>query len=264
MHTQIASSLHSLREVQPLVHNITNLVVMNNTANALLAIGASPIMAHAIDEVADMVSICGALVINTGTLTKASVSAMITAVKQANHLGKPWILDPVGAGATPFRLQANSELLALGPTVIRGNASEIMTLLTGQSGGKGVDSAISSDDTLAFLQSRAKELGMVLAVTGSTDYIADSERLVSIDNGHPMMARVTGTGCTATALTGAFLATTPDPWLATVASITCLGIAGERAAARSLGPGSLQVNMLDELYQLDADTIEQHCKLKTL
>ncbi len=236
---------------------------MNNTANALLAIGASPIMAHAPEEVREMVSLVGALVINTGTLTKSQVASMVFAIEQANELGKPWILDPVGAGATRYRMETNSMLLKLRPTVLRGNASELIALIGGREGGKGVDSIDDSNSTLSFLQESSRELGSVLACTGAVDYVADGKRLAAISNGHPLMARVTGTGCTATALTGAFLAACEDPWMATVTSLSCLAIAGEIAAEQSKGPGSLQLNLLDQLYQINASTIEKRLQLVT-
>ena len=255
MHSRIYDNLCKLREVQPLVHNITNQVVMNNTANALLAIGASPIMAHASEEVADMVGITHSLVINTGTITQTGFESMLLAVKAAKQLGKPWILDPVGAGATPFRLACNRELLKYLPSVVRGNASEITTLFTGDVGGKGVDSDSSSESTLEFLQRKAAEHQMVIAVTGATDYITDGQKLVQLQNGHPMMARVTGTGCTATALIGAFLGVSETPLLAATSALACLGVAGERASRNCPGPGSLQVRLLDELYLLDQKTL---------
>ena len=261
MHSEVASCLAALREKKPVVHNITNQVVTNNTANALLAIGASPVMANAPEEMADMISIASALVINTGTPSEQQLNAMRLAITAATAQGKPWVLDPVGAGATPYRLQLNKELLALKPTAVRGNASEILTLLTGEPTGRGVDSEASSDDTLSYIQQQAQAMGTVLIVTGETDYIADGSRISRIHNGHPMMARVTGTGCTATALTGAFLASHTDPWLAATASIVCLGIAGEIAAEAAAGPGSLQLQLLDNLYLLDASTIAARLKL---
>ncbi|WP_263078438.1 hydroxyethylthiazole kinase [Endozoicomonas sp. Mp262] len=262
MHSEISNSLEQLRSIQPLVHNITNQVVKNSTANALLAIGASPVMAHAIEEVSDMVRLAGSLVINTGTITATRLESMLAAANTASVQNKPWILDPVGAGATPFRLESNQRLLGLKPSVVRGNASEIMALFSGQSGGKGVDSSISSESTLQFLNEKAGEYNLTIAVTGKTDLIADGKRLARIKNGHPMMARVTGTGCTATALIGAFLATCPSPWQASVSALACLGIAGELAAKESKGPGSLQVNLLDQLYGLSQEKIEQYLKLE--
>ena len=256
MHSTIYDNLCRLREVQPLVHNITNQVVMNNTANALLAIGASPIMAPAADEVADMVAITHSLVINTGTITRTDFDSMVLAVKTAQRLNKPWILDPVGAGATPFRLACNTELLKYQPCVVRGNASEITTLFTGAVAGKGVDSDGDSESTLEFLQCKAAEHQVVIAVTGATDYITDGSQLVKLQNGHPMMARVTGTGCTATALIGAFLGTSETPFLAATCALACLGVAGERASRHCPGPGSLQTRLLDELYLLNREILE--------
>lgn len=269
MHSEIIINLTTLRQHSPVVHNITNQVVTNTTANALLAIGASPVMAHAPQEMADMVSIADALVINTGTPNKLQLEAMKLAIEAANQQGKPWVLDPVGAGATAYRLALNSELLKLKPTAIRGNASEIITLLTGKPTGRGVDSEKSSDSTLIYLQEQAKKFNTILAVTGATDYIADKDRIAKISNGHPLMTRVTGTGCTATALTGAFLGNAhlnsrSDYWEATVSSIACLGIAGEQAAVLSSGPGSLQMHLLDKLYQLDMEAIEARLDLTVL
>ena len=206
MQEQIIHSLSKLREKQPLVHNITNDVVTNTTANALLAIGASPIMAHAIEEVAAMVGITSSLVINSGTLTSSSLNSMILAADTASQLGKPWILDPAGAGATPFRLTGNKQLLDKKPSVVRGNASEIKALFTGANEGKGVDSSSSSSDsTLHFIQDKARKHRLIIAVTGATDYVTDGYEVYKIDNGHPMMARVTGTGCTATPSLAPFL-----------------------------------------------------------
>ncbi len=261
MSTNITQHLDQLRTQNPLVHNITNDVVTNTTANALLAIGASPVMAHASDEVADMVALADALVINTGTITRARLESMIIAVDTASRLKKPWVLDPVGIGATPFRLQTNLKLLGYKPSAIRGNASEIISLCTGKPSGKGVDSKQSSESTIVFLQEKARAMGATIAVTGATDIITNGRQIARLHNGDPMMTAVTGTGCTATAIIGAFLAVCP-PWDACVAALSCLGIAGELAASNSNGPGSLQPNLLDQLYQLSASTIEQCLKLE--
>ena len=257
MQKQIIHSLNKLREHQPLVHNITNDVVTNTTANALLALGASPIMANAIEEVADMVVIANSLVVNTGTLSCASLNSMLLATETATQLGKPWILDPVGAGATPFRLASNRQLLDHQPSVLRGNASEIKALLTGTREGKGVDSSSSGEASVDFIQARAREHHLIIAVTGATDYVTDGYDVYKINNGHRMMARVTGTGCTATAIIGAFLAVCDTPLIATVSGLACLGIAGQLASMDCPGPGSLQLRILDELYLLDQATIEK-------
>lgn len=264
MQKQIIRLLSGLREKQPLIHNITNDVVTNTTANALLAIGASPVMAQAEEEVADMVRIANSLVINTGTPTSDTLKSMVLATRTAGHLGKPWILDPVGAGATPFRLAANQQLLSYRPSVVRGNASEINALFTGANGGKGVDSNSGSESTLHFIQEKAREHRLIIAVTGATDYVTDGHDIYKIHNGHPMMARVTGTGCTATAIIGAFLAVCDNPLIATISGLTCLGIAGELASIDCPGPGSLQKRMLDELYRLDQEAIVQSANVSNL
>ena len=254
--------LARLREIAPLVHNITNYVVMNNTANALLAIGASPAMVHAVEEVEDFTGISGALVINIGTLSPQWVAAMYLAAARAVAGGIPWVLDPVGAGATRYRTDVAAALLLLRPTVVRGNASEIM-VLAGVAGaaGKGVDSAHSGTDALAAAQHLARASGVLVAMTGAVDYVTDGARVVELYNGHPLMARVTGLGCTASALVGAFLATGGDAMESTVAAIASLGVAGEIAAEGAAGPGTLQLRLLDTLYTLDEATLEQWARI---
>ena len=253
----IADALARVRAAAPLVHNITNYVVMNNTANALLAIGASPAMVHAVEEVEEFTSISRGLVINIGTLSPSWVEAMRLAAGRAVHAGIPWVLDPVGAGATAYRTGIAAELARLHPTVIRGNASEIM-ILAGSVGaaGKGVDSAHSTDAALAPARALARDTGAIVAMTGVVDYVTDGTQVVSIRNGHAMMARVTGLGCTASALVGAFVAANDDHFMATVAALAVLGVAGELATALSPGPGSLQLHLLDALYTIDAASLE--------
>ncbi|MFZ1326740.1 MAG: hydroxyethylthiazole kinase [Candidatus Contendobacter sp.] len=245
--------LQAVRTRQPLVHNITNLVVMNNTANALLAIGASPAMVHSCDEVEDFVALSQALVVNIGTLHSEQIAAAKLAVARARTAGIPWVFDPVGAGATPYRRAAASALTRLQPNVIRGNGSEILALTQqAQSGqGRGVDSTDRSETAVEAARTLALETGAVVAVTGTVDYITDGKRLTEIHNGHPMMARVTGLGCSATALIGAFLGVERDAFSATVAGLALLGVAGEMAAQQAEGPGSLQVKLLDCLYLLE-------------
>jgi hydroxyethylthiazole kinase len=252
MHVDIASTLQRLRAEAPLVHNITNYVVMNSTANALLAIGASPAMVHAPEEVEEFVEISRALVINIGTLSRHWVEAMHRAVKRANARGIPWVLDPVGAGATSYRTQVAAELLRLRPAVLRGNASEILAV-AGAAGRttKGVDSVHSPQAVFQEARGLAQSLGTVVAMTGAVDIVTDGERTARIANGHPLMARVTGLGCTATALTAAYCAVA-EPFAAAVGALAALGVAGERAARVATGPGSLQLRLLDELYVLDA------------
>jgi hydroxyethylthiazole kinase len=254
--------LARLREIAPLVHNITNFVVMNNTADALLAIGASPAMVHAVEEVEEFTAISRALVINIGTLAPRWVEAMRLAAGRARTDGIPWVLDPVGVGATGYRTSIGAELAGLRPTVIRGNASEIM-VLAGSIGtaGKGVDSAHATETALLPALALARASGSLVAMTGAIDYVTDGERVVAIHNGHPMMARVTGLGCTATAIVGAFVGSNEDPFVATVAALAVLGVAGELAAEQSPGPGSLQVQMLDALYRLDQATLRDRARV---
>lgn len=243
--------LSAVRERQPLVHNITNFVVMNNTANALLALGASPAMVHSSDEVEDFVAISQALVINIGTLYSEQIAACKLAAIKAKAAGVPWILDPVGAGATPYRRAAAAALAGLGPNVIRGNASEILALALERGQGKGVDSTQGSDAALEAARHLAVRARATVAITGAVDYVTDGQRVIAIDNGHPLMARVTGLGCSATAVIGAFLAVEQDALTATAAALAVFGTAGELAAAEATGPGTLQVTLLDQLYGLN-------------
>ena len=256
--------LTAVRERQPLVHNITNFVVMNNSANALLAVGASPAMIHAADEVEDFVALSQALVINIGTLYSEQVAACKLAALRATAIGVPWILDPVGVGATPYRRAAAGALARLGPSVIRGNGSEILTLAqqTPAGQGRGVDSLHGSDSALDAARHLAEETGAVVAVTGAVDYVIHDDRMAEIHNGHPLMTRVTGLGCSATAVIGAFLAVEPEAFLATAAGLATFGVAGELAAEQARGPGSLQVALLDALYGLDQTTLMARLKIK--
>jgi hydroxyethylthiazole kinase len=251
-----------LRAAAPLVHNITNYVVMNNTANALLAIGASPAMAHAVEEVEDFTAISQALVVNIGTLSPQWVEAMRLAAIRAQAVGIPWVIDPVGVGATSYRTTVAADLVRLRPTVIRANASEVMILAGWVSdGGKGVDSAHATEDGLEPARRLARETRTVVAMTGAVDYVTDGTRTIALHNGHPLMARVTGLGCTATALVGACLAAEPNAFDAAVAALAALGIAGEIAAEQAAGPGSLQMMLLDALYNLDESTVRRRARI---
>jgi hydroxyethylthiazole kinase len=249
-------TVEALRSRSPLVHNITNFVAMDLAANVLLAVGASPVMAHAQEEVADMVAIAGALTINIGTLEPEWVVAMELAAERAVALRKPWVLDPVGAGATRYRDATLRTLIGKLPTVIRGNASEILAL-RGQSAARGVDSANQSTDALGVARSLAKELGAVVAVTGATDYVTDGTRLAAIGNGHVLMTRVTATGCGLTALCGATLALGLSPFDATLHALAIYGIAGELAAEGAEGPGTFRARFLDKLATLDRKAMDR-------
>ncbi len=249
---ELHDAVARLRARAPLIHNITNYVVMNTTANALLAIGASPAMVHALPEVEAFAPLAQALVINIGTLSPPWVEAMERAAVAANVTGVPFILDPVAVGATAYRTEVSLRLLALRPAIVRGNASEIMAL-AGETGaaGKGVDSTRGSEaarDAAAALARRAK---CVVAVTGAVDYVTDGERMTGIANGDPMLSRVTGTGCMATAICGAFLGAGLAPFDAAVAGLAAMGVSAERAIVGAKGPASFQVALIDALYALD-------------
>lgn len=255
MKEQLWANITAIRTHSPLVHNITNYVVMNNSANALLAIGASPVMAHAHPEVKSMVSIAGALVINIGTLDEYWVNSMLLAIQAAKDDGKPWILDPVGAGATPYRNEVLAQLIALQPTVIRGNASEIMALAHHHSSPtKGVDSTHQSTAALTAAKRLNELTDSVICISGATDIIIDKSKSISLNNGHTLMSRVTGLGCTASAMIAAFVAVMPGKVIeATVSAMALLSIAGELAAKSAAGPGSLQMHLLDKLYTITED-----------
>lgn len=257
----IGRVLDALRAHRPLIHNITNYVVMNSTANALLAAGASPVMAHAAEEVEEFVALADALVVNIGTLSTPWIGAMRQAARQASALGKPWVLDPVGAGATGLRTQTAQALLTDRPTVIRGNASEILALAGGSGATKGVDSTAGSEAALEAARQLAAQGGSVVVVTGAVDRVTDGTRTLACANGDATMTQVTGLGCSLSALTGACLAVEPDPMLAALAACAILGVAGEIAAAATSGPGSLQVAILDRLADLDAATLTERARL---
>ncbi len=257
-----AQNLIAVRQKKPLIHNITNYVVMNTTANALLAMGASPVMAHAANEVAEMVAFAGALVLNIGTLSDPWVAAMMAAGKRASELNTPIVLDPVGAGATALRTRTAKEIVKkVDVTVIRGNASEILALRHADSKTKGVDAVHTVDEAATTAKLLAKELGVTLAITGATDLVTDGERVFRIENGHPLMACVTGTGCTATAIVGAFLAVDDDPVSATATALSYFGLAGEVAAEQAQAPGSFMVALLDALYTITPESLSIRAKI---
>ena len=258
-----AENLAALRKKKPLIHNITNFVVMNYTANALLAMGASPVMAHAQNEVEDMVSFAGALVLNIGTLTDDWVASMIKAGRKATALGIPIILDPVGSGATALRTNSAKKIIeAAAVRVIRGNASEILSLRHEDSGTKGVDSVHSVDDAAETAKILAQALTTTLAITGPVDLVTDGRRVVRISNGHPLMGFVTGTGCAATVTIGAFLAVDNDPVSATATALAYFGLAGEVAGQSASAPGSFMIQMLDALYTITPEKLREGCKIQ--
>ncbi len=263
MAEKAAECLTRIRERKPLVHNITNYVVMNTTANALLALGASPVMAHAAEEVAGLAAAAGALVINIGTLSPAWVESMRIAMRSAAGAGRPIVFDPVGAGATAYRTDSCLRLIEeTPPSIIRGNASEIRALAGASSAAKGVDSSDASETALESARSLAARYGCVAVVSGATDLVVSSGRIARVSNGHPMMPRVTGLGCAATALTGAFAAVNPSLPHAAAHAMAVMGIAGELAAQESPGPGTFQVKFLDALYGLSEAGIRARLQME--
>ena len=257
------NDVQRIRDEAPLVHNITNHVVMNLTANALLAVGASPVMAHAEEEVEEMAGLARALVLNIGTLSPPWVRAMLAAGRVANANGRPVVLDPVGAGATRFRTETAQLLLRdCRPAILRGNSSEIRALLYTEQATKGVDSIHGSEQALDAARELAVRHRCVVSISGETDLIVSGSAVIRVSNGHPMMPKVTGLGCTATALTGAFAAVNPSALDAAAHAMAVMGIAGEMAADRCLGPGSFLVHFLDALFCLKETDIEGHLKLE--
>ena len=258
MKKTVIDNLDKVRKTSPLVHNITNYVVMNNTANALLAVGASPVMAHAAEEMEDFVKIDSALVVNIGTLSRYWIQSMKEAMTYASENNKPVVFDPVGAGATAFRTETVKELLKTAiPSVIRGNASEIMSMRNAAVKTKGVDSSADSNEAVAPAKELASELGCVVCVSGETDYITDGNEVLRVKNGSNLMAKVTGMGCTATAVTGAFASVDENPLTAAFSAMAVMGIAGEMAAEKADGPGTMQLHFLDALYNINGDDISK-------
>ena len=266
--------LENVRKNQPLIHNITNYVTVNDCANMLLACGGSPIMSDAIDEVCEITTICGGLNINIGTLNERTIPSMLKAGKKANELGHPVVLDPVGAGASALRTNTANELIEnVKFTVIRGNISEIKTLATGSGTTKGVDADVAdkvTEENLAqaveFAKLFAKKTGSVIAITGAIDIVAESECAYCIYNGHPMMSSITGTGCQLSALIAAYVVANPDDVLgATAAAVCAMGLCGEIAHKRLSaldGNSSYRNYIIDAMYNLDGDTLENGAKYK--
>jgi hydroxyethylthiazole kinase len=260
----VMNVLERLRARRPLVHNITNYVAMTVSANVLLALGASPAMVHAVEEVEDFVAISDALVVNIGTLSPPWVDAMRLAVLAANEARKPWVLDPVGCGATPYRTTTAAELTAFHPTIIRGNASEIMSLAGATATGpKGVDSTAASDEALEAARALARRSGGVVAVTGAVDYVTDGTTDVRIESGSPMMPLSTALGCSLSAVTAAFAAVA-DPMTAAVSALAVFGAAGAEAAERCRGPGHLPAELCDALHRMDGAALARRAQVGAL
>lgn len=262
---EIAESLNILKEKKPLIHHITNYVTVNDCANMVLALGASPVMADDINEVVDMAALSSALVLNMGTLNTRTIESMIIAGQKANALGIPVIFDPVGVGATPLRNEAAKKILdTVRLSVIRGNMSEIKILAGFDVKIKGVDSVADDSNGETVARETAKRFDTVVAITGKTDFISDGSRILMINNGHEMLTQVTGSGCMTTSLVGSFCGAVKDGFLAAAAGVVTMGIAGELAykmLAPSDGIGSFRVRLFDIVGLLTGEVIKKEAQI---
>jgi len=258
------TTLRRLRERKPLVHQITNYVVMNETANATLALGALPVMAHAREEVEEMVGLASALVINIGTLSEHWIESMLLAGRAATENGIPVVLDPVGAGATRYRTDTARRLLdEVRVTVLRGNAGEVATLVGAEAEVRGVESIATGIEPAELAREAAQRLGVVASVTGPTDHVSDGGTTLAVENGDELLAAVTGTGCMSSALTGCFLAAKPDgPLEAAAEALAAFGVAAEDAAREADGPGTFHARLYDALHALDPDTLDGRTRIR--
>ncbi|MEX0922905.1 MAG: hydroxyethylthiazole kinase [Rhodovibrionaceae bacterium] len=261
--TPPAEVLLRIRDQAPLIHNITNLVAMDLAANTLLAVGASPAMAHAVGEVGEFVGIAAALTVNSGTFDDDWVESACIAADTAGKLGKPWVYDPVGAPATAYRRANAKRLMSLKPTILRGNGSEILAVAGEvEQGGKGVDSTVGADAAVEAATGLARQQRLTVVVTGATDFITDGVRHARLSNGSPLMARITAVGCALTALTGAAAAVEEDAFAAALAATAIMGVAGDMAAETAAAPGSFRVALLDALYAMTPEELERRAKIE--
>jgi len=249
------ASMHRIAAEQPLIHQITNLVVTNDSANLTLGFGALPVMAYAPEEVAEMAALAQALVLNIGTLSAGEIAAMLLAGRAAAEHGVPIILDPVGAGATRFRTESALRLLAELPvTVLRGNRGEIGALV-GSGAVRGVE-AVGDEDPRAVARAAQERFGVTTAVTGPVDVVVSGERTLEVHNGHPLLARITGSGCMATVAIAIFNAVGDDPVRQTALALATYGLAAERAAIGDPEPGTFRTRLLDEVAALATSGVE--------
>ncbi|MDX8366900.1 hydroxyethylthiazole kinase [Cytobacillus sp. IB215665] len=254
----IVSALNKVRERQPLVHNITNVVVTNFTANGLLAVGASPVMAYAKQEVADMAKIAGALVLNIGTLNETEIEAMIIAGKSANEHGVPVVFDPVGAGATAYRTETAKRIInEVQVAIVRGNAAEVANVIDEKWNIKGVDAGEGAGDVVDLAKKAALKLNTTVVITGQSDIITNGKTTYIVNNGHQLLTKVTGTGCLLTSVIGAFAAVEQDIVKAAVSAVAYYGVAAEVAYEKQgmNGVGSFQIELLNQLYKVNKEEL---------
>lgn len=254
---EVWATLSRIRAERPLVQNITNFVAMDLSANALLAIGASPAMVHSAEEAAEFSRLAGALVVNIGTLSPSWVTGMRSGAVAARNARKPWVLDPVGCGATTYRTEIARELAGIGPTLVRGNASEILALHGGKRGRtRGVETTDSVDAAREVAREVALDYNCVVGVTGEVDYVTDGKADLAVHGSHALMTRITATGCALSAVCAAFLAVEDNALQATAQAFAAYATAAERAAAGAPGPGTLRWRLLDELHNLDEAALQ--------
>lgn len=253
--TETVAALDRVRARSPLVQCLTNAVVTNVTANVLLALGAAPAMVDVVGEAGPFAAVASGVLVNLGTPHDEQRTAMREAAAAASAHGTPWVLDPVAVGSLRVRTRLASELVALRPTVVRGNASEVLAVAGSGGGGRGVDATSSVDEARAAAGELAVRTGGVVAVSGPVDVVTDGERLVRIANGDALLTRVTGGGCALGAVVAAFLAVEEDPFVATVGAVVAYTVAAEVAAERASGPGTFAVHLLDALAELDEPTL---------
>jgi hydroxyethylthiazole kinase len=251
----LRAAREALRETAPLVHCLTNTVAQTITANALLAVGAAPAMVDAPQEAGDFAAVASAVLVNVGTVHERTAEAMRLAVRSAGTAGTPWVLDPVAVGALAYRTALAEELVTLRPTVVRGNASEVMALAGAGAGGRGVDSTAGADDAELAASGLARRTGGVVAVSGVVDLLTDGSRTMRVGGGSALLTRTTGAGCALGALVAAYLAVTADPLTGAVAAHAHVALAAERAAATAVGPGTFAAAWLDALDSVDGDTL---------
>jgi hydroxyethylthiazole kinase len=265
--SSLYATLQKVREVNPLVHNITNVVVTNFTANGLLALGASPVMAYAAEEVGDMAKIASSVVLNIGTLNAQTVDSMLIAGKAANEHKVPVIFDPVGAGATRYRTESAQKIMKeIKVSIIRGNAAEIANVVGEEWEIKGVDAGETKGNIIDLAITSAQQMNCVVVITGKEDVVSDGSTTYVVANGHPIMTKVTGTGCLLTSVIGAFAGVEKDLLRASVAALTYYGIAAEKAAKTTVdrGPGSFQVEFLNQLSLVSCEDINQYSSFKKI
>ena len=257
------AALRDLRQQKPLIHQITNYVVMNETANVTLAIGALPVMAHAVQEVAEMASVAGALVLNIGTLSTHWVEAMLLAGKAANSAGAPVVLDPVGVGATAYRTDTAKRILdQVDVAIVRGNAAEVAALAGLQAEIRGVESFGVDAGGATIARAAATSFGVVASVTGAIDHVSDGTRTLAVANGDALLATITGSGCMASTLSACFAAARPQaPLEAAAFALATFGVAAEDAGQGAEGPGTFHARLYDALYALTPDSVDERANI---